>query len=112
VPAYLFRLASPPAADPSYPICCYIVGTVRDAAGNGLEGIQVQASNEWIAPLRAVTKGGAEAGMYDIPISNKDVSTWYLVVLDAAGNQNSPQVQIQYDPASANSFRVDWSRSY
>lgn len=112
VPAYQFRVASPPAPDPSFPICCYIVGTVRDAAGNGLEGVQVQAFNEWTSPLTAVTKGGAEAGMYDIPISNRDAATWYLVVLDAAGNQNSPQVQIQYDPNAANGYRVDWRRGY
>ena len=110
--AYQFRLAGPPAADPNYPICCYIHGTVRDAAGNGLEGVQVQVSNEWSPPLQAVTKGGAEAGMYDIPISNRDVATWYIIVLDAAGTQISSQVQIQYDPNAANGYQVDWRRSY
>ena len=105
-------LAGPTAADPDYPICCYIHGTVRDAAGNGLEGVQVQAYNEWTTNPPAVTKGGAEAGMYDIPIYNPDVATWSVIVLDAAGNQISSQVQIQYDPSAANGYRVDWRRSY
>jgi hypothetical protein len=110
-PAYQFRLAGPPAADPNYPICCYIYGTVRDAAGNGLEGAQVQAYNEWNTLPPAVTKGGAEAGKYDIPIG-RDVVTWYVIVIDGAGNQISSQVQIQYDPNAANAYRVDWRRSY
>jgi hypothetical protein len=110
-PSYQFRLAGPPTADPNYPICCYIRGTVRDAAGNGLEGIQVQAYNEWNTLPPAVTKGGAEAGVYDIPIG-RDVVTWYVIVLDGAGNQISSQVQIQYDPDAASAYRVDWRRSY
>ena len=110
-PAYQFRLAGPPAADPNYPICCYIFGTVRDAAGNGLEGVQVQAYNEWNTLPPAVTKGGGEAGMYDIPIG-RDVVTWYVIVIDGAGSQISSQVQIQYDPNTTNAYRVDWRRSH
>lgn len=110
-PAYQFRLAGPPTADPNYQICCYIYGTVRDAAGNGLEGIQVQASNEWNTLPPAVTKGGAEAGQYNIPIG-REVVTWYVIVLDATGNQISSQVQIQYDPGVANGYRVEWQRGY
>jgi len=110
-PAYQFRLAGPPAADPSYQNCCYIFGTVRDAAGSGLEGVQVQAFNEWNTLQPAVTKGGAEAGQYNIPIG-RDLVTWYIVVVDAGGNQISSQVQIQFDPNVANGHRVDWQRTY
>ncbi len=110
-PAYQFRLAGPPAADANYPICCYIYGTVRDAAGNGLEGVQVQAYNEWTTLPPAVTKGGGEAGMYDIPIG-REVVIWYVIVIDGAGNQISSQVQIQYDPNATNAYRVDWRRGY
>lgn len=110
-PAYQFRLAGPPAADPDYPICCYIYGTVRDAAGNGLEGIQVQAYNEWNTLPPAISKGGAEAGMYDIPIGH-EVVTWYVIVIDGAGSQISSQVQVQYDPSTTNAYRVDWRRGY
>jgi hypothetical protein len=108
---YEFRLAGPPAADPSYSICCYIFGTVRDAAGNGLEGVQVQAFNEWIPLPPAASKGGGELGRYDIPIG-LDVVTWYVVVVDAAGNHISTQVPIPFDPNVSNGYRVDWQRTY
>jgi hypothetical protein len=110
-PAYQFRLAGPAFPDPNFPNCCYIFGTVRDAAGNGLEGVRVQASNEWNSLPPAVTKSGAEAGKYDITIGNDPV-TWYLKVVDANGNQISTQVQVQFDPALANGYRVDWQRTY
>lgn len=111
VPAYQFRLAGPAFPDPNFPNCCYIFGTVRDAAGNGLEGVRVQASNEWNSLPPAVTKSGAEAGKYDITIGSDPV-TWYLMVVDANGNQISTQVQVQFDPAVANGYRVDWQRTY
>jgi hypothetical protein len=111
LPAYQFRLAGPPGADPSYQNCCYILGTARDAAGNGLEGVRIQAFNEWNTLPPAPTKGGGEAGKYDIPIG-RDVVTWYIMVIDAGGNQISSQVQIQFDPSQGNAYRVDWQRTY
>jgi hypothetical protein len=110
-PAYQFRLAGPPTADPNYQLCCYVYGTVKDAAGNGLEGIQVQAFNEWTTLSPALTKGGAEIGKYDIPIGREQV-TWYVMIVDQAGNQISSQVQIQWNPDQANGFRIDWQRTY
>jgi len=110
-PAYQFRLAGPPTADPSYQLCCYVYGTVKDAAGNGLEGVQVQAFNEWTTLAPALTKGGAEIGKYDIPIG-RDQVTWYVMIVDQAGNQISSQVQIQWNPDEANGFRIDWQRTY
>jgi hypothetical protein len=111
VPAYQFRLAGPPAGDPNYQICCYIFGSVRDAAGNGLEGVQIQAFNEWNTLPPAPTKSGSEAGQYNVPIG-REVVTWYIMVVDAGGNQISSQVQIQFDPEQANGHRVDWQRTY
>ena len=111
VPAYEFRLAGPPAADPSYQICCYVYGTVKDAAGNGLEGVRVQAFNEWTSLAPALTKGGAELGNYDIPIGS-EVATWYIMIVDESGTQISSQVQIQWNPDEANGFRIDWQRTY
>ena len=114
VPAvtYQFRLAGPPTGDPNYIAgSCYLHGTVRDAAGNGLEGVQVQALNKWLPPLLSVTKGEPELGLYDIPI-NCDLPTWDVVVLDAAGSQISTKVQVQFDPDVANAFRIDWRRTY
>ena len=110
-PARQFRLAGPPAADPSYSICCYIFGTVRDAAGNGLEGVQVQASNEWTPAIVAVTKGGSEIGKYDIPI-NASIQNWDIALIDAAGTQISSEVRIQFDANVATGYRVDWQRTY
>jgi hypothetical protein len=107
---YAFQLAGPHAADPNYPHCCYIYGTVRDAAGNGLEGIRVEAANEWTAPFTAETKGGSELGQYDIPI-NTAIAKWYIKLLDAAGNQISSEVQVQFDGSGANGYRVDWRRT-
>ena len=110
-PAFQFRLAGPPGPDPSYQICCYVHGTVKDAAGNGLEGVQVQAFNEWTTFPPALTKGGGEAGKYDIPIGREQV-TWYVMIIDQAGNQISPQVQLQWNPDEANGYRIDWQRTY
>jgi hypothetical protein len=110
-PAYQFRIAGPAAADPNYAICCYIFGTIRDAAGNGLEGVQVQAFNEWNSLPPAPTKGGSEAGQYNIPIG-RDVVTWYVIIIDASGNPISTQVPVAFDPNVANGFRVDWQRTY
>ncbi|MBN1658709.1 MAG: carboxypeptidase regulatory-like domain-containing protein [Anaerolineae bacterium] len=112
VPAYAFRVAAPPGPAPDYPICCYIFGTVRDAAGNPLEGVQVKAFNDWNTDLApALTKGGGEAGQYNIPISQEAV-TWYVMVVDAAGNQASPQVAVQFNAATAGGYRIDWQRTY
>jgi hypothetical protein len=111
VPAYAFRLAGPPVADPGYPSCCYLYGTVRDAAGAPLEGVQVQALNEWNTLPPAATKGGGEAGQYNIPIGH-DAVHWDMVILDAVGNQISPKVQVQFDPGVANAYRIDWQRTY
>jgi hypothetical protein len=111
VPAYAFRLAAPPSPDPNYSLCCYIFGTVRDAGGNPLEGVQVQAFNEWNTLPPAATKGGGEAGQYNIPIGTDPV-TWYVMVVDAGGNQISTQVAVQFNAEVATGYRVDWQRTY
>lgn len=110
-PAVQFRLAGPAAAASSYPVCCYLFGTVRDAGGVPLEGVQVQAFNEWQSLPPAATKGGGEAGQYNIPIG-RDKVTWYMVIVDASGNTISTQSPVVFDPDLANGFRVDWQRTY
>jgi hypothetical protein len=111
MPAFQFLLAGPVHADPDDPICCYIRGTVKDAAGNGIEGVRVKAFNEWDSKPPALSKGGAELGEYNIPIG-RDLITWYIIIVDGDGNQISSQVQVQFDPAVANAYRVDWQRTY
>lgn len=108
---YQFRLAAPPGPDPAFPSCCYIVGTVRNAAGVPLENVLVQASNEWVTLDPAATKSGGEAGQYNIPLGYDAVS-WSLMILDQAGNQISTKVTIDFDPAAANAIRVDWQQTF
>lgn len=111
-PAYQFRVAGPPGPNPNDPNCCYIVGTVRDAAGNGLEGLLVKILNDWNRDIPpAVTKGGDEAGRYDHLVPGETV-TWYVMLVDASGNQISSQVQIQFNAIVAGIYRVDWVRTY
>ena len=111
VPQYAYRVAAPPGPAPNYPGCCYLFGTVRDAAGNPLEGVQVKAFNDWVELPPAATKGGGEAGQYNIPIG-PDVVTWYVEVVDAVGNQASPQVAVQFNAAASGGYRIDWQRTY
>jgi hypothetical protein len=110
-PAFPFRLASPPGPDANFTICCYIVGTVRTAAGVPLEGVLVQASNEWETKPPAMTKSGGEAGQYDIPLG-WGVSIWDLTIVDADGNPISPKVAVSFDPNVNNAIRVDWQQTY
>ena len=111
VPAFTFRLAGPPTPLADFASCCYILGTIRDAAGNALEGVQVQVSTTWTPPVISKSKGGVDLGKYDIPIGY-DAVTWTIFLVDAAGNQISSLVQIPFDPAVANAYRVDWARTY
>jgi len=110
-PEYQFRLGGPPGGDPAYPNCCYIFGTVRNAAGSPLEGVAVKAFNEWNDLPPAITKGGGEAGQYNIPIGH-DAVTWYVVVVDATGTPISTQVPVNFDLDAAGGYRVDWQRTY
>jgi hypothetical protein len=71
----------------------------------------VQAFNEWQSLPPAATKGGGEAGQYNIPIG-RDKVTWYVVIVDPAGNTISTQSPVAFDPDLANGFRVDWQRTY
>jgi hypothetical protein len=111
IPAYQFRLAAPPAPNPEEAGCCYIRGTVRDAAGNGLEGIQVYVFNEWSQLPFTPTKGGVDLGQYNIPVGHEAI-TWYMYLVDSAGTQISTQTSIAFDPAVANGYRVDWQSTY
>lgn len=111
VPAFPFRLAGPPAEAPEFPSCCYLFGTIRDAAGNPLEGVRVQVWTMWTAPVVSISKGGVDLGKYDVPIG-RDAVVWNICLVDAAGTQISSQVQIPFDPGVANAYRVDWVRTY
>jgi hypothetical protein len=108
--SYAFRLAGAPAPETEGG-CCYIRGTVRDAAGSGLPDIQLQATDEWGNMRTATTKTGTEAGQYDFPITG-DKFTYYVKVVDTQGTAISTQAIISFDPDVAPAYRVDWKRNY
>jgi hypothetical protein len=110
VEVFKFRLLST-QPDPSRPGCCYIYGTIRDANGNLLEGVLIQASNKWTTLPPATSKGGTETGKYDIPIAQEKL-TWYVVLVDAAGKPISRQAVVNFDSSVAGWYRVDWQRTY
>lgn len=110
VETFPFRVLST-QPDPGRPGCCYIFGTIRDAQGNLLEGVLIQASNKWTTLPPATSKGGSETGQYDIPIG-QDKLTWYVVLVDASGKPISRQAVVNFDSSVAGWYRVEWQRTY
>jgi hypothetical protein len=108
VSSYEFRPAGPPQLETGGG-CCYLLGTVRDSAGLGLEGVRVQAKNAWNPPVIAITKGGNEAGQYNFPIGTDKIS-WSLIVVDESGRQISTEVIIEFDAGAATAIRIDWKK--
>lgn len=110
--SFAFRLAGPPAPENAGD-CCYIRGTVRDAAGNGLPDVLLQMTDDWGNLYSATTKAGSEAGLYDFPLSlRQQAFTYRLKIVDAQGTVISTQVEVTFDPAVAPSYRVDWKRTF
>lgn len=110
--SFAFRLAGPPVPE-AVGNCCYIRGTVRDAAGNGLENLVLQMTDDWGNVANATTKSGAEAGIYDFPLPlGQQALTLRIKIVDAQGTVISTQVEVTFDPAVAPSYRVDWKRNY
>ena len=110
--SFAFRLAGPPAPE-AVGVCCYIRGTVRDAAGTGLPDVVLQMTDEWGNVASATTKAGAEAGVYDFPLAiGQQALTFRIKIVDAQGTVISTQVEVTFDPAVAPSYRVDWKRNY
>jgi hypothetical protein len=110
--SFAFRLAGPPAPE-TVGVCCYIRGTVRDAAGSGLADVVLQMTDEWGNVANATTKAGTEAGVYDFPLAvGQQPLTFRIKIVDAQGTVISTQVEVTFDPAVAPSYRVDWRRNY
>lgn len=105
---YQFRPAGPAQLETNVG-CCYLLGTVRDAAGLGQEGVRIRAKNAWNAPVIAVTKGGNELGQYNVPIGPDKVS-WSLIIVDESGQQISTEVIVPFDGTVAPGMRVDWKK--
>ena len=89
-----------------------IYGWVRDAQGENLEGVRVRISDEWGNVAEAISKGGNEAGYYDM-VRGMEAVTWWVVVVDGAGNPLSPLVTIEpVQGAGGCWYQLDWQRTY
>ncbi len=89
-----------------------IYGWVRDAQGDNLEGVRVRVSDQWGNVAEAISKGGNEAGYYDV-VRGMETVTWWVVVVDGAGNPLSPVVTIEpIQEAAACWYQLDWQRTY
>ncbi len=89
-----------------------IYGRVRDAQGGNLEGVRVRVSDQWGNVAEAVSKGGDEAGYYD-GVRGMESVTWWVVVVDRAGNPLSPVVTIEpVQDAAGCWYQLDWRRTY
>jgi hypothetical protein len=89
-----------------------IYGWVRDAQDENLEGIRVRVSDPWGNVAEAISKGGNEAGYYDM-VRGMETVTWWVVVVDEAGNPLSPVVTIEPAQGAASCwYQLDWQRTY
>jgi hypothetical protein len=89
-----------------------IYGWVRDAQGEKLEGVRIRISDQWGNVAEAISKGGNEAGYYDM-VRGMETVTWWVVVVDGAGNPHSPVVTIEpVEGAGGCWYQLDWQRTY
>jgi 7,8-dihydropterin-6-yl-methyl-4-(beta-D-ribofuranosyl)aminobenzene 5'-phosphate synthase len=86
----------------------YITGQVFDEELRPLAGVRLVCYNDWHRYPVVGSKGG---GVYDFPIIQAK-TTWYVVVLDEADRPISPEVPVEFDPAVACWYRLDWQRAY
>lgn len=84
----------------------YIVGRVVDAADRPLPGVRLVCYNSWHRYPVVGSKGGGE---YDFPILQAP-ATWYVTVLDEADQPLSQPAPVEFDPAVACWYRLDWRR--
>jgi hypothetical protein len=93
----------------------YLRGTVRDAQGKPLEGVRVQASDLWGNVATTTSKGGPDAGYWDIVLSSTP-NVWRLVILDAAGAPISPPVDVPHHQEgefkNACTHLANWKRAW
>jgi len=93
----------------------YLRGVVRDAKGNPLEGVRIQASDQWGNVATTTTKGDPDKGEWDIVLSNAQ-NVWRLVVLDDAGHPISPVVSVPHHQEgefkNACTHLADWKRAW
>ena len=89
-----------------------IYGWVRDAQGENLEGVRIRVSDPWGNVAEAISKGGNEAGYYDV-VRGMESVTWVVVVVDGAGNPLSPVITVEPAQGAASCwYQLDWQRTY
>jgi hypothetical protein len=113
-PAYQFLPRGPAQPELSQPCpgCPrapgYIIGQVFDAEMKPLAGVRLVCYNEW---HRYPVVGSKGDGLYDFPIIQAR-ATWYVAVLDQEDRPISPESPVEFDPAVACWYRLDWQRTY
>ncbi|MHB0878320.1 MAG: hypothetical protein ACYC5O_19965 [Anaerolineae bacterium] len=110
--AYLFLSSGQPVMHPEKGCALGAVfGYVYDERGQALQGVQVRVYDPWNHVFTAVTKAAPDAGYYDV-IQGSGPVTWYVVVVDALGNQVSPVVTVEHkEGASGCWYQVDFRRT-
>ena len=89
-----------------------IYGWIRDTEGENLEGVRIRVSDQWGNVAEAISKGGNEAGYYDV-VRGMETVTWEVVVIDEGGNPLSPVVPIEPVQEIASCwYQLDWQRTH
>jgi hypothetical protein len=82
---------------------CYVgavFGYVRNEKGDPLAGVQVRVSDPWGHVFTATTKQPPDTGYYDV-ILGTSPATYYVAVVDGAGNELSPVVVVEHKEGAA-----------
>ena len=93
----------------------YIRGTVRDKAGDPLEGVRIKAYDLWGNEVMTISKGGVDIGKWDIVLGGTE-NVWKVVVLNEAGVEISPIATVPHH--QDDEFKsicvhiVNWRRSW
>jgi penicillin-binding protein 1C len=88
----------------------YVMGRVLNEAGAPVGGITVQMIDQWGNRVTAVSKGGADAGLFDLPIYAGQRLELSLTVLGSGGAPASPTIMLRYPPDSSDArcYHVVW----
>ncbi len=110
---FSFVVSGTPAADFSRGCSGhYIFGEVRNAAGEGLPGVQIRAVDQWGNVFTNTSKDPPDQGKYDIPI-NALATTYQVAVVGEGNTQLSAAVTVTDTGRFVNGsegcwHRVDW----
>lgn len=93
----------------------YIRGMVRDRQGQPLEGIRIRAYDLWGNEAFTRSKGGPDAGKWDVVLGSTE-NIWHVVILNDAGDEISPVAVVPHHQEGpfkdACAHNVDWRRSW